>query len=111
MIPTSGPTLARRIDAVAFAVAMLAFCWWLHAAVGVLAWLARRQPGGPLVLVAVEVFAVALVALGVPVLVGRLLFRLIRVSLRGCLAAAARLHRLSRRGRKGPVGVVSGGAR
>jgi hypothetical protein len=103
--------LARRVDAAAFALAMLAFCWWLHGATTVVAWLAHRQATASSPLLVVQVVAVLLVALAVPALGGRLVFRLIRGILRGCLVALVPLVlRLTRR-RKAPSGVVSGGSR
>jgi hypothetical protein len=103
--------LARRVDAAAFGVVMLGFCWWLHTAIVVLAWVSRRQPGAPLALIAAETVAVLLVTLGLPVLVGRLAFRLIRLLAGGCLTAALRVFRLTRGRRTAPLGVKSGGRR
>jgi hypothetical protein len=55
---------ARRVDAAAFGLVMLAFCWWLHLATQGVGWLMRSQRGAPLPLLAVEAVAVLLVVLG-----------------------------------------------
>jgi hypothetical protein len=103
---------ARRVDAAAFAFAMLAFCWWLHAVTVVLGWLSRRQTGTPLPVFAVEAAAVLLVALGLAVLAARPVFGLIRGAMRAAADAALLLGgrwlpNLSSAARR----AVSGGSR
>src|SRR3954451_11838260 len=103
--------LARRVDAAAFAFAMLAFCWWLHAVTVVLGWLSRRQPGTPLPVFAVEAAALLLLSLGVAVLAARPVFRLIRAVMRAAadvalLLAGRRLPNLSSAARR----AMSGGS-
>jgi|1186.fasta_scaffold457455_2 hypothetical protein len=93
------PQLARRVGAASFGLAMLGFCWWLHASTEAVAWLVRSQRGAPLPLLAVQAFAVLLVALGVPVLVGPLAFRLVRAALSGVVRLALVLARRLRPGR------------
>jgi hypothetical protein len=87
MTPHLARQLARRVDAAAFGVVMLAFCWWLHTALGVLGWLCR-QPSLPLPVVAVAALAVLLVALAVPTLVGRPVFRLLSAVMAGAVRLA-----------------------
>jgi heme/copper-type cytochrome/quinol oxidase subunit 1 len=89
--------LARRVDAAAFGLAMLGLCWWLHAALTVLAWLVRGQSEAPLPLLAVEVFAAELVALGLPVLAGAPVFRLVQAALSALDCVALLLPRLAAR--------------
>ena len=91
--------LAGRVDAAAFGLAMLAFCWWLHLATQEVGWLMRSQRDAPLPVLAVEAVAVLLVALAVPVLVGPLAFRLARAALSGVVRLAVLLARRLPRGR------------
>ena len=100
--------LARRVESAAFALAMLAFCAWLHAAISVLGWLARRRPVAPVF--AVEAVGVLLVALAVAAVLGRPAYRLLRAALLGLARAGLAMAALTRRQPASPS-QRTGGAR
>jgi hypothetical protein len=103
--------IGRRVDAAAFGLSMLAFCWWLHAALAVLARLSASRPTAPLSVLAVEAAVLGLVALAVPVLLGRPVFRLVRAVLAGVVRLALLPGRLLQPASRAARRPVSGGSR